>query len=102
MLALLLLHLTASSVCRCDIIEFNRAPNIHQVIFWDWSHRDGRYNARGWLPVDKVEQIDQRTVKVGKWTVEGRIRFTETDHDPERENAKIHCDRNLMPWEVRK
>ena len=92
--------------CRCELIEFNTVYRddcepFRQVIFWQWSAEQGRYNARGWVPADQVEVIDSKRISVRGWTVEGTIRHTETGFDPERHNALLFPPdkRRTMPWE---
>lgn len=103
MILLLLLSLGAPTVCRCDVIEFNTVYRedcdpFKQVIFWDWSQRENRYNARGWVDASKVEILSMSRVKYGKWTVEGKVRFSETIGDPELENRRLQPIVKPMPW----
>lgn len=111
MIAALLLLLCSSgvgapSVCRCDLIEFNTVYRedcdpFKQVIFWEWNQRENRYNARGWVEDCKVEILSSSRVKYGKWIIEGKIRFTETDGDPELVNRRLQAVVKPMPWGAR-
>jgi len=57
-----------------DLIEVNHFFDEHgrlvfdQVIFYDWSGGDGRYNVRAWRLVKKHEQLPEKDWQTGYWT----------------------------------
>ncbi len=92
--------LASGKHCHCDLIEFNTiaTSEFRQVIFWRWNSQYSRYEARGWVFADNVDQIDLQRVRVNGWIVSGNIRFTRTDYDPERHNLHLCPDTARVPW----
>jgi len=97
-----------------DLIELNHFYDEHgrlvfdQVIFYDWSVGDGRYNVRAWRLVKNPSQLPQRDWNGGGYSatwqdgeqmryVHSRsIRETWTQYDPEL------VEREYLPKERRK
>ena len=97
-----------------DLIELNHFFDEHgrlvfdQVIFYDWSSADGRYNVRAWRLVKNPAQLPQRDWATGGYSamwqdgeqlrhVQSRsIRETWTQYDPEL------VEREYLPKERRK
>ena len=97
-----------------DLIELNHFFDEHgrlvfdQVIFYDWSSPDGRYNVRAWRLVKNPAQLPQRDWATGGYSavwqdgeqlrhVQSRsIRETWTQYDPEL------VEREYLPKERRK
>jgi len=103
--------------CRVDLLEVNRfrcSPQSDyqtQVIAWDWDDEFRRYNVVAWM---FTEGHDERTPRrigdrwrvnwaVGDVIVESRLcSWTQTEHDPERENLKLHPKRRELRWKIEK
>jgi hypothetical protein len=97
-----------------DLIELNHFYDEHgrlvfdQVIFYDWSAGEGRYNVRAWRLVKNPAQLPQRDWKDGgysaMWQDGEQIRHirsksiseTWTQYDPEL------VEREYLPKEKRK
>jgi len=97
-----------------DLIELNHFYDEHgrlvfdQVIFYDWSVADTRYNVRAWRLVKNPAQLPQRDWKYGGYSAmwqDGEqirhiysksIRETWTQYDPEL------LEREYLPKERRK
>ena len=97
-----------------DLIELNHFYDEHgrlvfdQVIFYDWSAADARYNVRAWRLVKNPAQLPQRDWKDGGYSAmwqDGEqirhvrsksIRETWTQYDPEL------VEREYLPKERRK
>jgi hypothetical protein len=97
-----------------DLIELNHFYDEHgrlvfdQVIFYDWSVADSRYNVRAWRLVKNPAQLPQRDWKDGGYSAmwqDGEqirhvrsksIRETWTQYDPEL------VEREYLPKERRK
>ena len=97
-----------------DLIELNHFYDEHgrlvfdQVIFYDWSAADARYNVRAWRLVKNPAQLPQRDWTGGGYTAlwqDGEqirhiysksIRETWTQYDPEL------VEREYLPKEKRK
>ena len=97
-----------------DLIEVNHFYDEHgrlvfdQVIFYDWSSSDSRYNVRAWRLIKNPSQLPQRDWQAGghaaTWqdgeqirTVRSQsIRETWTQYDPEL------AEREILPKEKRK
>jgi hypothetical protein len=97
-----------------DLIELNHFYDEHgrlvfdQVIFYDWSAKDARYNVRAWRLVKNPSQLPQRDWHDGGYSamwhdgeqlrnVHSRsIRETWTQYDPEL------VEREYLPKERRK
>jgi hypothetical protein len=97
-----------------DLIELNHFFDEHgrlvfdQVIFYDWSSADGRYNVRAWRLVKNPAQLPQRDWATGGYSatwqdgeqlrhIQSRsIRETWTQYDPEL------VEREYLPKERRK
>jgi hypothetical protein len=97
-----------------DLIELNHFFDEHgrlvfdQVIFYDWSSTDGRYNVRAWRLVKNPAQLPQRDWATGGYSamwqdgeqlrhIQSRsIRETWTQYDPEL------VEREYLPKERRK
>jgi hypothetical protein len=97
-----------------DLIELNHFYDEHgrlvfdQVIFYDWSASDGRYNVRAWRLVKNPSQLPQRDWKRGGYSAmwqdgdqirhvySSSIRETWTQYDPEL------VEREYLPKERRK
>jgi hypothetical protein len=97
-----------------DLIELNHFFDEHgrlvfdQVIFYDWSATDARYNVRAWRLVKNPAQLPQRDWATGGYSatwqdgeqlrhIQSRsIRETWTQYDPEL------VEREYLPKERRK
>jgi hypothetical protein len=97
-----------------DLIELNHFYDEHgrlvfdQVIFYDWSASDARYNVRAWRLVKNPSQLPQRDWSTGGYSAmwqDGEqlrrlhsksIRETWTQYDPEL------VEREYLPKERRK
>jgi hypothetical protein len=97
-----------------DLIELNHFYDEHgrlvfdQVIFYDWSAADARYNVRAWRLVKNPAQLPERDWATGRYRAiwqEGEqlrdilapsFRETWTQHDPEVD------EREYLPKERRK
>ena len=116
-LALLLLSVVpVDSVAResVDLIELNHLFDenarlvFDQVIFYDWSQSEARYNVRAWRLVKQPSQLPQRDWNGGGYSAlwqDGEvvrkvtapsIRETWLQHDPEL------LEREYMPKELRR
>ena len=97
---------------QCDLIEVNHFYDEHgrlvfdQVIFWDWSADDCRYNVRAWRLVKCSSQLPQRSGSGYDMTWQDgdlfrRVwskQFSETWTQYDREI----CEREIFPKERRK
>jgi hypothetical protein len=97
-----------------DLIELNHFYDEHgrlvfdQVIFYDWSANDARYNVRAWRLVKNPAQLPQRDWSSGRYSAmwqDGEqlrhiqsksFRETWTQYDPEL------VEREYLPKEKRK
>jgi hypothetical protein len=107
MIALLIALGTWQPLPVADVCEINRfgPTQRQQIILWRWRGEPGRtgYRVSQWWLTD-AEPI---VTKAGKgWTVESngstlfanRVRYTETEHDPELIDRKIfpECQRTKL------
>jgi len=115
-LAILLLAAVPRDIAReqCDLIEVNHFFDEHgrlvfdQIIFYDWSADDARYNVRSWRLVKSTSQLPQRDWSTGGYEAtwqDGDLmrvvrakQFSETWTQHDREIA----ERELLPKERRK
>ena len=99
---------------RVDLVEVNHVynksgrPILDQVIFYQWSHVDARYQVIAWRLLRRPGQIPQRDWKrkvyVSRWFDEGilrnvtaeQYRETWTSYDPEM------AERAIYPIEYRR
>jgi hypothetical protein len=97
-----------------DLIELNHFYDEHgrlvfdQVIFYDWSAGEARYNVRAWRLVKNPAQLPQRDWRLGGYSAmwqdgeqiryihSASIRETWTQYDPEL------VEREYLPKERRK
>jgi len=101
-------------VDRVDLIEINHfcddqgRPILHQLIFYEWSEDDGRYQVRDWLPLRKTYQHPQKNWNTGDysaiWYDKGRKRIVEsatlreswTAYDPELTERNYRIPENRL------
>lgn len=99
-----------------DLIELNHQYDTRgrlvfdQVIFWERTPEQGRFQVRAWCMVDDRELLNRRPVKnevngmyqVDSYDADIRLRRTITSRlfreswtqlDPERDNKKVHDER---------
>ena len=111
---LLLATIPAPGVAResCDLVEVNHFYDEHgrlvfdQIIWWDWSADDARYNVRAWRLVKCPSQLPQRSGGGFETTWQDGELFrrvwakayheTWTQYDPEI------AEREVLPKERRK
>lgn len=105
----------------CDLIELNHFYDdqgrlvFDQVIFWDWSDDEGRYNVRAWRLVKNPTQLPQRDWNGGGYSAlwidgEQTLRrvhcaaFTEswTQHDPELAEREFLSAERRRPLRIAK
>ena len=97
-----------------DLVELNHFYDEHgrlvfdQVVFYDWSDADARYNVRAWRLVKNPAQLPQRDWSTGQFSamwqdgeqlrlvLSPSYRETWTQHDPEL------VEREYLPKERRK
>jgi hypothetical protein len=98
----------------CDLVELNHFYDEHgrlvfdQIIFWDWSDRDARYQVRSWRLVKTPDILPERDFARGGYAciwVDGEVtrsvrsagyRETWTQVDPEL------AEREILPKEKRR
>lgn len=126
LLLVLLAVLPVESVARegCDLIENNayyddqRRLVFDQILFYDWSHHDGRYQLRAWRMLKNQSQLPRLNNATGRYEcrwMDGDVeriitapvvRNTATQFDPElteREHLAKELRRELRsPKTVRK
>ncbi len=97
-----------------DLLEVNNfyaedgRPTFAQVIFYDWTQEDGRYDVLSWRLLRKGEQYPQRDWSSGGWVTifwddtklrkikANAVRHTWTQYDPEL------LERDMLPKEMRR